>query len=407
MTKRSFYLLVTFFVFVAGFGLGQVAHLSTAAAFQGSCTTFPETGKSVCGRFLQYWRQHGGLAQQGFPISEEIQETNATDGKIYSVQYFERAVFEYHPENPPSSDVLLSLLGVFLYDQKYPEGAPGATPNNETGSRLFPETGHRLGGTFSEYWRTHGGLEQQGFPISDEFMEKSDLDGKTYRVQYFQRAVFELHPENPPPFNVLLSQLGTFRYRAKYSATLAQLSGDGNKVSAPFPLKRGLAVFRSVRAYDGYYYIDVVDANGQNSTIAAGSGPQDLSRLVRIEADGMYKLNVQGSGGWTVNVTQPKATYAPPPARQQWSGHGWQASPLFSLKAGPARFHIVSLNNKAVDSETPARVDLLDQEGVSVGSYDGGSGPVDATVEVNIPGDGVYILALLFYDADWTVTVEQ
>ena len=33
----------------------------------------------------------------------------------------------------------------------------------------------------------------------------SDLDGKSYTVQYFERAVFELHPENQPPFNVLLS----------------------------------------------------------------------------------------------------------------------------------------------------------------------------------------------------------
>jgi hypothetical protein len=38
-------------------------------------------------------------------------------------------------------------------------------------------------------------------------------------VQYFERAVFELHPENAAPFDVLLSQLGTFRYQAKYQAT--------------------------------------------------------------------------------------------------------------------------------------------------------------------------------------------
>jgi hypothetical protein len=60
-----------------------------------------------------------------------------------------------------------------------------------------------------------------------------------------------------------------------------------------------------------------------------------------------------------------------------------------------------------VVSETPAHVGLLDQEGIAFGSYDGGSGPVDATVEVNIPNDGVYILALIFYDADWTISVEQ
>src|SRR4051812_42452323 len=71
---------------------------------------FPATGKSVQGKFLQYWNEHGGLAQQGYPISDEMQEKNDTDGKTYTVQYFERAVFEMHPENPAPYDVLLSLL---------------------------------------------------------------------------------------------------------------------------------------------------------------------------------------------------------------------------------------------------------------------------------------------------------
>jgi streptogramin lyase len=73
-----------------------------------------------------------------------------------------------------------------------------------------------VGGIFLDYWNNHGGLAQQGYPISDEFQEKSALDGKTYTVQYFERAVFESHPENRPPYNVLLSQLGTFRYRARH-----------------------------------------------------------------------------------------------------------------------------------------------------------------------------------------------
>ena len=51
-----------------------------------------------------------------------------------------------------------------------------------------------------------------------EFMEKSELNGQTYLVQYFERAVFEYHPENQPPYDVLLSQLGTFQYREKYGA---------------------------------------------------------------------------------------------------------------------------------------------------------------------------------------------
>jgi hypothetical protein len=178
--------------------------------------TFPETGKTVQGVFLDYWDRNGGLAQQGYPISNMFTEISTLNGKPYTVQYFERAVFEYHPENQPPYNVLLSQLGTFRYKSKYPNGAPGQTPNTSSGSIQFTETGHRVGGRFLEYWQQNGGLAQQGYPISDEFQEKSDLDGKTYTVQYFERAVFESHPENQPPYDVLLSQLGTFRYRELY-----------------------------------------------------------------------------------------------------------------------------------------------------------------------------------------------
>jgi hypothetical protein len=179
--------------------------------------TFPETGQTVTGIFLDYWDAHGGLAQQGFPISGLMSEVSDLDGRAYAVQYFERAVFEHHPENSAPYDILLSQLGRFQYRERYPDGAPNQQPNMAEGSQLFPETGKRVGGIFLEYWQSHGGLAQQGFPISDEFIEVSDLDGREYRVQYFERAVFELHPENAgTPYEVLLSQLGTTQYKEKY-----------------------------------------------------------------------------------------------------------------------------------------------------------------------------------------------
>ena len=178
---------------------------------------FPETGKAVYGIFFDYWAKNGGLARQGYPISEVMRETSDLDGKTYTVQYFERAVFEYHPENKPPHNVLLSQLGTFRYRQKYPNGAPGQMPNTEPGSMLFSQTGKWLGGAFLRYWQQQGGLAQFGYPISDEFLEQSDLDGRVYRVQYFERAVFEHHPENTgTQYEVLLSQLGTFRYKERY-----------------------------------------------------------------------------------------------------------------------------------------------------------------------------------------------
>ena len=52
--------------------------------------------------------------------------------------------------------------------------------------------------------------------MSGEFTEVSDLNGQPYTVQYFERSVFEKHPENARPHDVLLSQLGTFQFKEKY-----------------------------------------------------------------------------------------------------------------------------------------------------------------------------------------------
>ena len=48
-----------------------------------------------------------------------------------------RAVFEYHPENLASINVLLSQLGTFQYKKKYPNGAPNQEPNNEAALCCF------------------------------------------------------------------------------------------------------------------------------------------------------------------------------------------------------------------------------------------------------------------------------
>src|SRR5690349_18151597 len=74
----------------------------------------------------------------------------------------------------------------------------------QTDSHYFSETRHTVQGSFWKHWQQQGGLVQLGYPITDELQEISDLNGQTYIVQYFERAEFELHPENPMPYDVLL-----------------------------------------------------------------------------------------------------------------------------------------------------------------------------------------------------------
>jgi hypothetical protein len=80
---------------------------------------FPQTGHTIGGAFAAYWDGHGGLAQYGYPLTEEFQETSAINGKPYTVQYFERAVFESHADAPAGFKVQLGLLGRLQYHDRY------------------------------------------------------------------------------------------------------------------------------------------------------------------------------------------------------------------------------------------------------------------------------------------------
>ena len=168
------------------------------------------TGFGPSARFRAYWATHGGLAVNGYAISPERQEVSPTDGKPYVVQWFERARFEWHPENSDPFRVLLGQLG-----RQVTAGRTFATVPvfaSTADRRYFPETGHSLSGRFLAYWQATGGLAQHGFPISEPFTATSPSDGKSYLVQYFERARFEWHPENQAPYDVLLGLLGRQLY---------------------------------------------------------------------------------------------------------------------------------------------------------------------------------------------------
>jgi len=88
---------------------------------------FPETGHTIAYAFKRYWERHGGLYTFGYPISEEFTEVNPDTGKIHTVQYFERARFEYHPEYAGTDyEVLLGRLGVQYAQARRVDTAPVA-----------------------------------------------------------------------------------------------------------------------------------------------------------------------------------------------------------------------------------------------------------------------------------------
>lgn len=58
----------------------------------------PRSTSILFGAFLDYWQRNGGLDVFGAPLSEEFVALT-TDGQYRTVQYFERAVFAYYPED--------------------------------------------------------------------------------------------------------------------------------------------------------------------------------------------------------------------------------------------------------------------------------------------------------------------
>lgn len=82
-------------------------------------TLFPETRHSISGKIADYWWANNGITNFGYPLSEEMQEVSKADGKVYTVQYFERTRLELHPENAGTKyEIMLGLMGRELIASK-------------------------------------------------------------------------------------------------------------------------------------------------------------------------------------------------------------------------------------------------------------------------------------------------
>jgi hypothetical protein len=197
---------------MAGAGIG-------VAKAQPACRVFNETGQALCGKFLHFWEGNGGLAQHGYPLTGQVYEVSF--GKSHTVQYFERSVFE---EVESTGGVIVLPLGALRYQEKYPKDPPRPLDGPVAGTGTADQQAVRA--AFSEYWKSHGGLLWQGYPVTGPIIEVSELDGKEYAMQYFDKAVLEYHPENPPPYNVLLSHLGRFKFVSSPNAQGEPLIGE-------------------------------------------------------------------------------------------------------------------------------------------------------------------------------------
>jgi hypothetical protein len=174
--------------------------LAVPASSAGGKQFFAQTDHNIGWPFLQFYRSYGGLDIFGYPRTEAIQQDGMT------VQYFQRARFEYHPDLPAGQQVQITLLGDALTKDQQPFTKAAAFTSSAQHA-YFPQTGHSVNFGFLQYFNSRGGITVFGYPISEEVPTNGPHGPTT--IQYFQRARFEYHPEFAgTPYAVELGLLG-------------------------------------------------------------------------------------------------------------------------------------------------------------------------------------------------------
>ena len=179
---------------------------------------FPEVGHTLGGSFRAFWERNGGLPIFGFPLTEEFMEKSRDTGQGYPVQYLERQRYEYHAENAGTAyDVLLGRLGAetLAWMGRSWQDETKASPQTP---HYYAATGHAIAPQFWDYWRNHGlelgdrGISERealalfGYPLTEPQLE-TNSSGDRVLTQWFERARFEYHPNNPEASRVLLGRL--------------------------------------------------------------------------------------------------------------------------------------------------------------------------------------------------------
>lgn len=169
----------------------------------GQTFTFPQTGHTVSGIWLDFLRSHGDVDNLGYPRTEVIRDTQVPN---QTVQYFQRLVLEHHPNQLPAYQIQRRLLGDLLYpgadaaaDEASPPTGDAVYLPNFPGQGL----GHFVANVapdgsptlFKQYFDTHGKEDAFGYP-KEEPRLRILTDGQQHWTQRFQAAVFEYHQEN-------------------------------------------------------------------------------------------------------------------------------------------------------------------------------------------------------------------
>ena len=121
--------------------------------------------------FQAYYANHGGMKILGEPISAELIENGAT------VQYFQNARLEYHPQLPAENQIFMAGLGEQFYGRS--PCVPIASAELNT---LYFNDCHSVSPEFRGFFEDYGGVAFFGYPISERYIYSNWL------AQNYERA---------------------------------------------------------------------------------------------------------------------------------------------------------------------------------------------------------------------------
>ena len=201
---------------------------------------FPETGHSVKGLFLQFYKAaKDPLLYYGYPITEQMV---SKDGK--AVQYFQRARFEL----TSNQSIQLTPLGSLTYKPNSPW-----TINNPNACEIYP-TGYSVCLGFLEFYKSNGGSKQFGSPISP--FDSSD----NLIVQYFENTRFEWRGDRQ---SVVISDLGRiyFDQLKEDPARLKPIDQPDATINPVLSIKLRAFVLKAVTLQSGQQTVYIVVQN--------------------------------------------------------------------------------------------------------------------------------------------------
>ena len=164
---------------------------------------YSETGHTLDPQFTDYFDSHGGLSILGFPITDAF--VDYWTGLV--VQYTQNSRLElYADPRSESMEVALKELGVVFVGDRALDLADPLASGSSADCEYYAISGHSVCYMFLDFYRSHGGPQLFGYPVSEFTIENDRL------VQYFQGFRLDWYPENPPGNQVQVAPLGRVHF---------------------------------------------------------------------------------------------------------------------------------------------------------------------------------------------------